>query len=474
MAVGVDYALFYIRREREERAKGRSPEAALQAAAATSGRSVLISGLTVMAAMSGMYLTGSSTFSSFATGTILVVAIAMIGSLTVLPALLAALGDRVMKGRVPLLGRRREAGGESRLWSAVLDRVLRRPLAAAIAAGAVLVALCVPAFGLHTAHPGADGLPQDLAITKTIKRMQQAFPGGELPAQVVVQAKDVTSPETAAAIRRLESRALATGQVREPVSVDVNRSHTLAVVSMPLAGKITDDASNRALDTLRDDVIPATGLKADVTGATAQSRDFNDLLKSRAPLVFLFVMAMAFVLLLVTFRSIVIPIKAIALNLLSVGAAYGVLVLVFQHGVGESLLGFKATGAITSWLPLFLFVILFGLSMDYHVFILSRIREAFDKGDGINDAIAHGIKSTAGVVTSAAVVMVAVFAIFASLGALEFKQMGVGLATAVLIDATIVRGVLLPATMKLLGDWNWYLPKSLGWLPRIAHEPARA
>ena len=474
MAVGVDYALFYIRREREERAKGRSPEAALQIAAATSGRSVLVSGFTVMSAMAGMYLTGSATFASFATGTILVVAIAMIGSLTVLPALLSKLGDRVMKGRVPFLGRRREAGGESRIWGAVLDRVLRRPLAAAIVSGAVLVALSIPAFGLHTATPGAEGLPQDLAITQTLKRVQEAFPGGELPAQVVVQAKDVTSPETAEAIRGLKQKALDTGQVSEPVSVDVNTEHTLAVVSMPLAGEVTDEVSNRALETLRDDVIPATGLDASVTGATAQSSDFNDLMKSRAPLVFVFVMAMAFVLLLVTFRSIVIPIKAIALNLLSVGASYGVLVLVFQHGIGESLLGFESSGAITSWLPLFLFVILFGISMDYHVFILSRVREAFDAGARTEDAVAYGIKSTAGVVTSAAAVMVAVFAIFASLGALDFKQMGVGLATAVLIDATIIRGVLLPATMKLLGDWNWYLPRSLGWLPRVAHEPGPA
>jgi putative drug exporter of the RND superfamily len=243
---------------------------------------------------------------------------------------------------------------------------------------------------------------------------------------------------------------------------------------MPLKGKITDDASNRALDTLRDEVIPATGLNAQVTGATAQSRDFNDLMKSRAPLVFVFVLAMAFVLLLLTFRSIVIPIKAIALNLLSVGASYGVMVLVFQHGYGESLLGFESSGAITPWLPLFMFVILFGLSMDYHVFILSRIREAFDQGASSDDAVRYGIKSTAGVVTSAAIVMIGVFSIFALLRALEFKQMGVGLAVAVLIDATIVRGVLLPATMKLLGDWNWYLPKSLGWLPRIVPEPARA
>jgi RND superfamily putative drug exporter len=474
MAVGVDYALFYLRREREERARGATPEAALDAAAATSGRSILISGLTVMVAMAGMYLTGDPTFESFGTGTILVVAVAMIGSLTVLPAMLAALGDRVMKGRVPFLARRRERGGQSRAWGAIVDGVLRRPLASTLVAGGALVALCIPAFGLHTAAPGADDLPQDMPIVKTVKRMQRAFPGGEMPAQVVIQAKDVTAPGTAAAIRRLESSALASGQMHQPVSVDVNPDRTLAVVSMPLSGHITDREANRALDTLRRDVIPASGLDAEVTGPTAQSRDFNDQMKSRAPLVFLFVLAMAFALLLVTFRSIVIPIKAIVLNLLSVGAAYGVLVLVFQHGVGRSLLGFDTTRAVTSWVPLFLFVILFGLSMDYHVFILSRIREAFDRGESTEDAIRHGIRSTAGVVTSAAAVMVAVFAIFGSLGLLEFKQMGVGLATAVLIDATIVRAVLLPASMKLLGDWNWYLPRSLGWLPRFRPEPTRA
>ena len=261
--------------------------------------------------------------------------------------------------------------------------------------------------------------------------------------------------------------------------MQVNDRHDVAVVSMPLSGKGTDTASYRALDTLRERVIPATigstaGVTARVTGMTAESKDFNDSMKSHAPLVFGFVLTMAFILLLVTFRSIVIPITAIVLNLLSVGAAYGVLVLVFQHTWAQGLLGFKSTGAITSWLPLFLFVILFGLSMDYHVFIISRIREAYDRGMSTEDAIARGIKSTAGPVTSAAIVMVAVFGIFAALGALEFKQLGVGLAVAILIDATLIRAVLLPATMKLLGDANWYLPRRLQWLPRVAHEPARA
>ena len=479
MAVGVDYSLFYMRREREERAAGRNEQAALQAAAATSGRSVLISGLTVMAAMAGMYLAGNKTFASMATGTIIVVAVAVLGSLTVLPALLATLGDRVMKGRVPLIARRREVGSGPGLWSAVVDRVLRRPLVSVLLSGGLVVALAIPAFGLHTSLPGLQGLPSGLGIVKTLNRIEHAFPGGPLPAYVVIQSKDVNTPQVRGAINSLEREALATGQIHQPFKVAVNAGNDVAVVSMPLSGKGTDAASYRALDTLRRQVIPATvgsmaGVKAQVTGTTAESEDFNDSMKSHAPLVFAFVLTMAFVLLLVTFRSIVLPITAIALNLLSVGAAYGVLTLVFQHTWAQGLLGFKSTGAITSWLPLFLFVILFGLSMDYHVFIISRIREAYDRGSRTEDAIAHGIKSTAGPVTSAALVMVAVFGIFASLGALEFKQLGVGLAVAILIDATVIRAVLLPATMKLLGDANWYLPRGLQWLPRVAHEPARA
>jgi RND superfamily putative drug exporter len=479
MAVGVDYSLFYMRREREERAAGRDEQAALRAAAATSGRSVLVSGLTVIAAMAGMYLAGNKTFASMATGTILVVAVAVIGSLTVLPALLSKLGDRVMKGRVPFVARHREAHPEPRVWGAIVDRVVGRPLASVIIAGGLVLALAVPAFGLHTSIPGLQGLPSGLPIVKTLNRIEAAFPGGPLPAYVVVQANDVSSPQVRTAIAGLEREALSTGQMHEPFNVQINTQHDVAVVSVPLSGKGTDATSYRALDTLRQSVIPQTlgqvpGVRAQVTGMTAGSKDFNDSMKSHAPIVFAFVLTMAFILLLVTFRSIVLPITAIVLNLLSVGAAYGVLVLVFQHTWAQGLLGFKSTGAITSWLPLFLFVILFGLSMDYHVFIISRIREAYDRGMSTSDAIAHGIKSTAGPVTSAAVVMVAVFAIFASLGQLEFKQLGVGLAVAILLDATIVRAVLLPATMKLLGDANWYLPKRLHWLPRVAHEPARA
>jgi uncharacterized membrane protein YdfJ with MMPL/SSD domain len=480
MAVGVDYALFYLRREREERAAGKDADAALEAAAATSGRSVLVSGFTVMTAMAGMYFTGDKTFESFATGGIIVVAVAVLGSVTVLPAVLSKLGDKVMKGRVPVIGRRREQGIESRFWKAVLTAVLERPAIAATAAAGVLVALTIPALGMKTGNPGVNGLPQDLTVTKALNRTQEVFPGGGTPAQVVIQAPRVTAPAVQDAIQRLERRALDSARFSNPTKVDINPSRTVAVVSLPIAaGNGTDDASNAALATLRNTLVPQTvgrvgGVTANVTGLTAQSRDFNDRMRARAPIVFAFVLAVAFLLLLVTFRSIVIPIKAIVLNMLSVGAAYGVLVLVFQNGWFESLLGFKSTGAIESWLPVFLFVVLFGLSMDYQVFIVSRIREAFDRGMNTDDAVKRGITSTASVVTSAAIVMVAVFSIFASLSALMLKQMGVGLAVAVLLDATIVRAVLLPATMKLLGDWNWYLPKHLRWLPkvRLDHEPA--
>ncbi len=479
LAVGVDYSLFYLRREREERAAGRSPEAALEAAAATSGRSVLISGLTVMAAMAGMFLTGDKAFASFAAATILVVAVAILGSLTVLPALLSKLGDKVDRLHVPFVGRLRRDDGEGRLWGAVVDRILRRPLLSLVVAGGVLVALALPALQLHTAEPGPETYPQKLKVVQTFNRLQEAFPGKEIPADVVVKAADVTSPAVQNAIRDLRTQAVATGRMHEPVTVDVNPAGTVARVSIPIDGNGTDDRSNASLAALREDVVPATvgaldDVEVAVTGMTAMSKDGNEQLKSAAPLVFAFVLVLAFVLLLVAFRSIVIAVKAIGLNLLSVAAAYGVLVLVFQHGFAKGLLGFEHTSGIVPFLPIFLFVILFGLSMDYHVLILSRIRECRDRGASTDEAVAHGIKTTAGVVTSAAIVMVGVFAIFGTLSMMIFKQFGVGLAVAVFIDATIVRAILLPATMKLLGEWNWYLPRWLDWLPRFEHGESPA
>jgi uncharacterized membrane protein YdfJ with MMPL/SSD domain len=479
LAVGVDYSMFYVRRKMEERDAGRSNEAALEFAAATSGRAVLVSGLTVMIAMAGMFLAGNVTFTSFAVGTMLVVAVAMLGSITFLPAVLSKLGDRIDKARVPFIGRLRHRNhGESRVWGWVLDRVLARPVVSIVVAGGILVVLALPALNMHTVNPGIAGLPRSIPVMKTYDRIQAAFPGGPLPATVVVKADDVTTPQIQSGIKAMTAKAIATGRMSGPINTSVSPDKSVEIVDIPMHGNGTDKTSEGALAALRDDVIPATidhvpGTEVNVTGMTAGSKDFNDTMKSHLPYVFAFVLGLAFLLLLVTFRSIVVPLKAIVLNLLSVGAAYGVLTWIFQDGHLQNVLSFKSDGGITSWLPLFLFVILFGLSMDYHVFIVSRIREAVDGGMSTDRAVAHGIKSTAGVVTSAAVVMVAVFAIFATLSMTEFKQMGVGLAVAILIDATLVRAVLLPAAMKLLGERNWYLPRRLSWLPKFEHEVPR-
>ncbi len=477
LAVGVDYSMFYLKRAREERAAGRSIHAAVEAAAATSGRSVLISGLTVMTAMAGMFLTGDKIFASFAIATITVVAMAVLGSLTVLPALLCRFGDSVERLRVPFIGRLRSDDGRGRFWSAIVDRVMARPVLWAVLSGGLLIALAIPAAQLRLQTAGPDTFPQSLAVVQTYTRMQDAFPGSTLPANVVVQAADVNAPAVQTAIEELKKQALATGRMHNPITVDVNQDGTVANISIPAEGQGTDSVSTASLSALREEIVPETvgalpGVEAGVTGLTAQWTDLKDEIKSELPVVFAFVLSFAFLLMLLAFRSLVIAAKAIALNLLSVAASYGVLVLVFQHGVGQGILGFSSTAGIDPVIPLLLFVILFGLSMDYHVFILSRIREAFNRGMGSDEAIAYGIRSTAGVVTSAAIVMVAVFAVFATLSMLFFKEFGVGLAVAVLLDATIVRALLLPATMKLLGDWNWYLPSWLEWLPHLdSSEP---
>jgi uncharacterized membrane protein YdfJ with MMPL/SSD domain len=480
LAVAVDYAMFYMRRMTQEQDKGRSPEAALEVAAATSGRAVLISGFTVIAAMAGMFFSGNAIFTSFGIGTILVVAVAIIGSLTFLPAVLSYLGQKgwLEKGRLPYIAKRRhKSNGESRVWNAILTRVLARPVVSVVLAGGLLVALSVPALGMQFKEPGMDGMSRSEPIVQTLDRIDAAFPGDTMAASVVVKAKDVTMPEVKTAIQQLQDEAIATGELSTPTHVEVNPDRTVAVVSVAIKGNGTDAASTRSLEVLREEVVPATvgklgGAEVAVGGTTAWLTDFNDTMKSHLPIVFAFVLGVAFLLLLVTFRSIVVPIKAIVLNLLSVGAAYGILTYVFQEGHGEKALGFTSVGGITPWLPLFLFVVLFGLSMDYHVFVLSKVRELVDRGRTTEQAVAEGIKSTASVITSAAAVMVVTFAAFATGSDQTMKQLGVGLAVAVLIDATIVRAVLLPATMKLLGERNWWLPKRLGWLPKLEHEPA--
>ncbi len=479
MAVGVDYSLFYLKREREERAAGRSDLAAIEAAAATSGRAVLISGITVIAAMGGMLMAGDKVYISFGIATMMVVAVAMIGSLTVLPALLSAWGAKVDRPRIPFIGKRRErraaAGETSGMWATIVDLVLKRPAVSAVLATAVLLAMAYPALQMKTQDIGIADMPKDLAVLSAYNKLEKAFPSQGTTATVVYEAENTRATDSRAAIDAFDTRVANTDGYLAPVEHNYSRDGKVVQIVVPTLGGDDKDVGIARLKELRETIIPETlgtvaGSQANVTGDAAASLDFSDNLKQRAPYVFAFVLSLAFILLLITFRSIVIPLTAIVLNLLSVAAAYGVLVLVFQHGWGHELLGFTPNGAVWPFLPLFLFVVLFGLSMDYHVFILSRMREARESGMPSDQAVRFGIRSTAGVVTSAAIVMVAVFGIFASLGFLPMKQMGVGLAAAILLDATIIRAVMLPATMKLLGEANWYLPRWLEWLPKVRGE----
>jgi RND superfamily putative drug exporter len=501
MAVGVDYSLFYLKREREERAAGHEGHDGLFRAAATSGQAVLISGVTVLIAMAGMLFAGSKIFTSIGIGAMLVVFTSLVGSLTVLPALLGKLGDRIERGLRQVLAAgalrivpgqpgwlvwlrdtptvlRRLKGDrqESRVWAVIVRHSMRRPLLAVVLSTTVLLLIAWPALTLHTKLLSFSDLPHDLPIVKTYDSIQASFPGSPAPAHLVVQAQDVTTPQFRKAYVAFKQKALATGEVHQPIQIAVNPAHTVARIDMPLAGNGEDAAAYKALNVLRNEVIPPVlatlpaGTQALVTGDTAGSYDFNQTMKHRVWYVFAFVLGLAFLLLLLAFRSIVIPIKAIILNLLSVGAAYGVLVWIFQRGHLQGLLNFRSNGGVVTWLPLFLFTVLFGLSMDYHVFIISRIKELVDRGMPTDEAVEQGIRKTGSTVTSAAAVMVAVFAVFASLRTLDIKQMGVGLAVAVFLDATLIRGVLLPAAMKLLGDWNWYLPRWLEWLPRLNVE----
>ncbi|MEU0893704.1 MMPL family transporter [Streptomyces massasporeus] len=478
LAVGVDYCLFYLRREREERDAGRDAQTALRIAAATSGRAIVVSGVTVCVAMAGMLFTGLAEFEAMGLASLMVVAVAMVGSVTVLPALLSLLGERVEKGRLPFLRRRKRSGGtqDSRFWTAVLRRVLAKPVVAVVVAAGALLAITAPALGMKTQQLTLDQeFGDSLPIVQTYNRLNDAFPGGSEPAEVIVKAHDINAPEVKSALADFRDRAISSGASRGPVEIKLHDAQNVAFVHVPLVGGSDQDKAGASLDLLRDEVRPATlgkvdGLEAPITGQVAGSKDFNDQLAGAVVPVFAFVVVFAFVLMLLSFRSLTIAVTSIVLNLLSVGAAYGILVAVFQHGWGASLVGAEGVGAIITWLPLFLFVILFGLSMDYHVFVVSRIREARLRGLATKDAIRHGVVTTAGVVTSAAVIMVAVFAIFGTLSMQSMKQMGVGLAAAVLIDATIIRGVLLPAVMALLGEHNWYLPKWLHRLPDLTHD----
>ncbi len=474
MAVGIDYTLFYLRREREERAAGASFHDALRTAAATSGRAIVVSGLTVMISLAGLLFTGIDMFTGFAIGTALVVGVAVAGSLTALPALLALLGPWADRARVPFVGKGRTRAEQSRLWSAVVSRVVRRPAAWGGVALIALAALAAPALSMRIGQP-AINLPSSLPVVRTLEQIQRDFPGGPSPAQVVVAGPGVQSSAMQHALARLQAVAAAGGPIHEPVTAQPAGHGRGMVISVPLAGTAASGNSSpdavAGLRMLRGQILPATigkvsGVSYAVTGSTAGRLDYRAALRSASPLVFGIVAALAFVLLLMAFRSLAIPLVSIGLNLLSVGAAYGLITLIFQQGHLENLLGFTSFGGIISWVPLFMFVFLFGLSMDYHVFVLSRIAELKSRGQATTDAVTGGISRGAGVVTSAAVIMVAVFSIFASLSTIDLKMIGVGLAFAVFIDATVVRGICVPAALTLLGERSWYLPRWLGWLPR--------
>ncbi|MET7638757.1 MMPL family transporter [Streptomyces sp. NPDC005438] len=480
LAVGVDYCLFYLRRERDERAAGRDPETALRIAADTSGRAVLISGLTVMVAMSGMFLSGLLLFKGFAVATILVVFVAMLGSVTVLPAVLSLLGDRVNRGRLPFLGGRRgEHRSSGRISGAVLRPVLAKPGLFAVLAALLMLGLAAPALGMKTEQLGLDKqMPSDSPLRVSAERINETFPGGPAPARIVLRTPDDGEQRARDAVAAFERRIEDDPRFGQDVRAQWHSSHHLAVLDVPLAGDGTDQRSQEALTALRSDLVPrylepaSQDEQVHVTGELASSQDFTDRLNQGILPVLAFITSVTFVLMLVCFRSLPIAVVTMVLNLMSVGAAYGVMTAVFQHGWGADLLATEKVGAIESWMPLFVLVILFGLSMDYHVFVVSRIREAHDRGVSTREAIDEGIRGTAGAVTGAAVIMVAVFSVFATLSMQDMKQMGVGLAVAVLLDATVVRMLLLPALMRLLGDRNWYLPRWLGWLPRLEHGPA--
>jgi RND superfamily putative drug exporter len=470
LALGVDYSLFYIRRERAERAAGATSRAALDIAAATAGRAILVSGTTVVLALGGLFLTGTAIFTSIALGAMLVATVAIIGSLTVLPATLAMLGDRIERWRLPW---RRRARGRSRGWQAVAGTVTGSPAVALLTAVCVLGALAVPAAGMHTLQP-ADGsdFPSSVPAVAAERAIERAFPGGVAPGDVVVTGHGLGTPAARHALMKLGRAAVHVtgGEGRVAVTVAGNQDTALVAVPMPIAGA----AATSALDALRTQIAPLAGrllpgAQALVTGDVAGNADFSHQLGSATVPIVAIVLALAFLLLLAAFRSVWLASTVIALSLLSVTAAYGVMAAVFQHHWAQGLLGFSSIGAIISWIPLFLFVILFGLSMDYTVLILERVREGRRAGLDPRAATAEALVNTSGTVTSAAIVMVAVFAVFALLPTLDFKEMGVGLSVAILLDATIVRAIALPAVVTLLGE-RWRVRASTDADKRAPHE----
>ncbi len=498
LAVAVDYSLFMVTRFRTERRHGRAVPRAIEIASSTAGRAVFFSGLAVMISLAGLLTLGINLFTSMAVGTIGVVLVSVIGSLTFMPATLAIVGDRVSLGRpatwipsiltwLPIAGvrgrgragllwlERRAARPEgSGFWANLVTGVMRRPVPMVLGSGVLLLALAFPISHLRIGLTDITGFPDSVDGVAGIKLLDEKFPlGTDLRLDVVVTNAD--RADVAAAIEVLKTRALAIPGVSGPPTQEASADGHVALVSFTMGAGRNDEANRNIVRTVRSEIRPQVfgglaGVRVLVSGQVAVAMDVTQVYVDGTPRIFVFVLGLSFLLMLIAFHSIVIPIKAILLNLLSTGAAFGVLVLVFHDGWFAAPLGIKPGGVIESWVPIFIFTILFGLSMDYHLFILTRIKEAKDRGLSSRAAVARGISVTSGTITSAASIMVVVFAAFVTLQFVFIQQLGLGLAVAVFIDATIVRSILLPASMQLLGDWNWWLPPFLRWLPQIAIE----
>jgi len=498
LAVAVDYSLFMITRFRVERRAGRDRSRAIEVSSSTAGRAVFFSGLAVMISLSGLLTLGFSLFTSMAVGTIAVVLVSVVGSLTFLPATLAILGDRVSLGRpstwlpriaaaLPVgpirswgrsaldwLDRRANRQEGDGFWGRLVTAVMARPIGLMVLSAAVLLALGSPVLHLRTGITDITGFPDSIDGIAGVKLLNEKWPQGlELQLQVVVTSAD--RPETQAAIERLKTEGLKLAGLSQPVDVTPSRDGHAAMVSFTMAGSQNDEANRNLVRQVRSQLDPSVfgtlpDVRTYVTGNAAFSVDVTKVYADGIPTIFVLVLGLSFLLMLIAFHSIVIPVKAILLNLLSTGAAYGILVLVFQDGWLASPLGITPSGVIERWVPLFIFTSLFGLSMDYHLFILTRIKEARDRGLESREAVAKGISVTSGTITSAASIMVVVFAVFVTLKFMFIQQLGLGLAVAVFVDATVIRSVLLPASMTVLGDWNWWMPHVLDWIPRVTIE----
>jgi RND superfamily putative drug exporter len=479
LAVGIDYALFIVGRFREERVNGREKRAAIAVAGDTASRAVLFSGGAVVIGLAGMFVVPNTIFKSFAVGAITVVVFTVAVALTLLPAILDLLGDNVNRLRIPFFSRQGQVNADRGFWATAVRAVMARPWISVIGSVGLLIALAIPYLQIELGFTGVSSLPESSGARQAFEVLEQEFVGGAAsPTEIVVQADDVTSEGVQAGIEATLAALLAQPDrftiLGEP---EMSPDGDLVIISFAVPGESASAAAFAAFKEVRDEIVPAafagSGARVLIGGETPLNSDFVESLDLYTPVVFAFVLGFSFILLLLVFRSIVVSLKAIAMNLLSVGAAYGVLVAIFQLGWGADALGFSTVEKIEAWLPLFLFTILFGLSMDYHVFLLSRVREAYDQSGDNTAAVAHGLRSTANIITGAALIMVAVFGGFALGDLVMFQQMGTGLAVAILLDATVVRIILVPAAMELLGDWNWYLPRWLEWIPDLRVEGSR-